>query len=125
MTLPHPDDDHNPDTMDKLDTLMSASPDIPPHRRATVARLIEDLTASHSGAWYSVISVHGGGSPEALKREIYRKYPVAEKSELVQRLIDRGVHESSTSQTAQPGQCCDTGCQPPKKSTLPVRERNK
>ena len=125
VTLPHPDDEHNLDTMDKLDTLMSASPDIPPHRRATVARLIEDLTASHSGAWYSVISVHGGGSPEALKREIYRKYPVAEKSEFVQRLIERGVHENSTSQTAQPGQCCDTGCQPPEKSTLPIRERNK
>ena len=123
VTLPHPDDDHNPDTMDKLDTLMSASPDIPPHRRATVARLIEDLTASHSGAWYSVISVHGGGSPEAMKREIFRKYPVAEKSEFVQRLIERGVHENNAAPTPQPGQCCDTGCEPPEKSTIPSRER--
>ena len=123
VTLPHPDDDHNPETADKLDTLMSASCDIPPQRRASVARLIEDLTASHSGAWYSLISVHGGGSPAAMKREIFRKYPIGEKTELVQRLIERGVHESAQAKTAQPGQCCDTGCEPSNKPTVP-RRRN-
>ena len=123
VALPHPEEDHNPDTMDKLDTLMSASADIPPHRRATVARLIEDLTASHSGAWYSVISVHGGGSPEALKKEIFRNYPVGDKADLVERLIERGLHKDSPGITPQPGQCCDTGCEPPKQSTLPKRER--
>ncbi len=123
VTLPLPDDDHNPDTADKLDTLMSASPDIPPHRRASVARLIEDLTASHTGAWYSVISVHGGGSPEALKREIFRNYPVADKAELVQRLIERGVHSESGGHAKQPGQCCDTGCEPPKQVSVPKRQK--
>ena len=123
VTLPHPEDEHNPDTADKLDTLMSASPDIPPHRRASVARLIEDLTASHSGAWYSLISVHGGGSPEALKREIFRNYPIPDKATLVQQLIERGIHKDSANTTEQPGQCCDTGCQPPEQSTLPKRER--
>ncbi len=123
VTLPHPDDDHNPDTMDKLNTLMSASADIPPHRRAAVARLIEDLTASHSGAWYSVISVHGGGSPEALKREIFRSYPLADKAEMVERLIERGLHKDTQATEMQPGQCCDTGCQPPEQVTLPKRKR--
>ncbi len=120
VTLPQPEEDHNPATMSKLDSLMSASPDIPPHRRATVARLLEDLTASHSGAWYSVISVHGGGSPEAMKREIFRKYPIQEKTELVQRLIDRGIHQDSSSVAEQPGQCCDTGCKP-SPATVPAR----
>ncbi len=124
VTLPHPDDDHNPDIQDKLDTLMSTSSDIPPRRRAQVSRLIEDLTASHSGAWYSVISVHGGGSPEAMKREIFRKYPIEEKAEFVQRLIERGFHASSSSEGSQPGQCCDTGCEPPEKSTIPKREKS-
>ncbi len=124
VTLPHPEEDHNPATMGKLDSLISASPDIPPSRRASVARLLEDLTASHSGAWYSVISVHGGGSPEAMKREIYRQYPVEEKSELVQRLIDRGVHQESEATASQPGQCCDTGCEPPTFATLPARARS-
>ncbi len=123
VTLPHPDEDHNPDIMDKLDSLMSASPDVPPHRRAAVARLIEDLTASQSGAWYSVISVHGGGSPEALKREIFRNYPVAEKTELIKRLIERGLHSEAASAAIQPGQCCDTGCLPPEEVTVPKRDR--
>ena len=44
---------------------------------------MEDLTASHQAGWYSVISLHGGGSAEAMKREIWRNYPVMEKAELV------------------------------------------
>jgi aromatic ring hydroxylase len=36
---------------------------------------LEDLTVSNQGAWYSVISLHGGDSPEAMKREIWRNYP--------------------------------------------------
>ena len=123
VTLPHPEDEHNPDTAGKLDTLMSASPDIPPHRRATIARFIEDLTASNSGGWYSLISVHGGGSPEALKREIFKNYPIPDKAALVQMLIERGVHKDSAGDAKQPGQCCDTGCQPPEQSTLPKRKR--
>jgi alkylation response protein AidB-like acyl-CoA dehydrogenase len=37
------------------------------------------------------ISLHGGGSPEAMKREIWRNYPVMEKAELVEGLLDRGI----------------------------------
>jgi 4-hydroxybutyryl-CoA dehydratase / vinylacetyl-CoA-Delta-isomerase len=43
---------------------------------------MEDLTASYSGGWYSLISLHGGGSPEAMKREIFRRYPLEEKAAL-------------------------------------------
>ena len=43
---------------------------------------IEDLTAGYQGGWYSVISLHGGGSPKAMKQEIYRNYPVGSKVEL-------------------------------------------
>jgi hypothetical protein len=51
----------------------------------------KDLTASYQGGWYSLISLHGGGSPEAMKREIWRNYPVMDNVELVERLLDRGV----------------------------------
>ena len=123
VTLPHPEEDHNPDTADKLDTLMSASGDYPAHMKTTLARLIEDLTASQPGAWYSVISVHGGGSPEAMKREIYRQYPIGEKKEFIEQLIERGVHADSASRQAQPGQCCETGCETPN-PTLPRRGKS-
>ena len=45
----------------------------------------------YQGGWYSVISLHGGGSPAAMKQEIWRNYPVGNKVELVERLLDRGV----------------------------------
>ena len=82
-----------------------------------VSRFIEDLTASSTGGWYSVISLHGGGSPQAMKREIYRRYPIEERRALVERLLDRGVAETGSTgapeRQRQPGQCCATGCQAP------------
>jgi 4-hydroxybutyryl-CoA dehydratase/vinylacetyl-CoA-Delta-isomerase len=60
-----------------------------------------------------VISLHGGGSPEAMKREIWRNYPVKEKVELVESLLDRGVLDEGRRVSKQPGRCCNSGCQVP------------
>ena len=78
-----------------------------------MSRLIEDLTVSHQAGWYSVISLHGGGSPEAMKREIWRHYPLREKADLVQTLLDRGVLSDTRPTTRQPGRCCVRGCTEP------------
>ena len=91
VALPGPDEDHNPETQASLSAVLGGRPDIPAEQRLEVSRLIEDLTVSHQAGWYSVISLHGGGSPEAMKREIWRNYPVMEKVELVENLLDRGV----------------------------------
>ena len=77
-----------------------------------MSRFIEDLTASDAAGWMSVISLHGGGSPEAMKREIYRRYPIYERKELVTRLMARGVLADAPAQSAEPGQCCEEGCAP-------------
>jgi 4-hydroxybutyryl-CoA dehydratase/vinylacetyl-CoA-Delta-isomerase len=86
-------------------------------QRAQVARFLGDISASSTGGWYSVISLHGGGSPQAMKREIFRHYPIEERRALVERLLDRGVVETGSSgapnRQKQPGQCCAAGCQPP------------
>ncbi len=124
VALPSPDEDHNPATAAQLSAVLAGRPDIPAAERMEVARFIEDLTASNQAGWYSVISLHGGGSPEAMKREIWRNYPVAEKVDLVERLLDRGVlddraQEGGRRTSRQPGRCCTTGCQPPKVSGLP------
>lgn len=92
VTLPGPDEDHNPATAGRISEVLTARSDIPYQRRIEVARFIEDLTASYQGGWYSIISLHGGGSPEAMKREIHRRYPIAERVALVARLLDRGIH---------------------------------
>jgi 4-hydroxybutyryl-CoA dehydratase / vinylacetyl-CoA-Delta-isomerase len=114
VALPGPDEDHNPETAASLSAVLAGRPDIPAAQRQEVARLMEDLTASHQAGWYSIISLHGGGSPEAMKREIWRNYPVGEKRELVERLLDRGVLDTGQKTSKQPGRCCATGCEVPK-----------
>ncbi len=117
VALPGPDEDHNPETAGDLAAVLGGRPDIPYAQRMEVSRFIGDLTASSTGGWYSVISLHGGGSPAAMKREIFRRYPVEERQALVERLLDRGVADTGESgappRQRQPGQCCDTGCTVP------------
>jgi 4-hydroxybutyryl-CoA dehydratase/vinylacetyl-CoA-Delta-isomerase len=96
VTLPGPDEDHNPETAAKLSEVLRANPDVPYEQRIQTARFIEDLTAGYQGGWYSVISLHGGGSPAAMKQEIYRNYPIGSKVELVERLLERGVAADGT-----------------------------
>ncbi len=116
VTLPGPDEDHNPETGAKLSEVLRANPDVPYEQRIETARFIEDLTAGYQGGWYSVISLHGGGSPAAMKQEIYRNYPVGSKVELVERILERGMAhdpDRAITKNRQPGKCCDTGCTTP------------
>ena len=121
--LPGPDEDHNPETGARLSDVLRANPAIPYEQRIQTARFIEDLTASYQGGWYSVISLHGGGSPAAMKQEIYRNYPIGNKVDLVERLLDRGVLTTNDSnraitQNRQPGRCCDQGCSAPGQAVM-------
>ena len=122
VTLPGPDEDHNPATAATLAEVLRANPAVPYDKRIEVARFMEDLTASYQGGWYSVISLHGGGSPAAMKQEIWRHYPVGSKVELVERLLDRGVLTSSAdraiTRNRQPGRCCDQGCTAPGQAVM-------
>ena len=114
VTLPGPDEDHNPATAGRLSEVLAGRSDIPYEKRIAVARFIEDLTASYQSGWYSVISLHGGGSPEAMKKEIFRRYPIAERVELVENLLDRGMLADARRRITigrQPGRCCAAGCQ--------------
>lgn len=116
VALPGPDEDHNPATAASMADVLRANPDVPYDKRIQTARFMEDLTASYQGGWYSVISLHGGGSPAAMKQEIYRNYPVGNKVALVERLMERGVVEDprrAISQNRQPGKCCAQGCTVP------------
>ena len=120
VALPGPDEDHNPATAATLAEVLRANPAVPYDKRIEVARFVEDLTASYQGGWYSVISLHGGGSPAAMKQEIWRNYPVGNKVALVERLLERGVlapnerdETRAITRNRQPGKCCDTGCTQP------------
>jgi len=122
VTLPGPDEDHNPATAARLADVLRASPAVPYDKRIEVARFVEDLTASYQGGWYSVISLHGGGSPAAMKQEIWRRYPLGNKVELVERLLERGVLAAdparAITRNRQPGRCCDAGCAAPGQAVM-------
>ncbi|MFC3227057.1 4-hydroxyphenylacetate 3-hydroxylase family protein [Marinibaculum pumilum] len=120
VALPGPEEDHNPETAASLSAVLAGRPDIPAERRLELARVMEDLTASYQAGWYSVISLHGGGSPEAMKREIWRNYPVGEKAALMESLLDRGVIDDGSRVSKQPGRCCVTGCAVPE---VPPQDR--
>lgn len=116
VTLPGPDEDHNPETGARLADVLRANPAVPYDKRIETARFIEDLTAGYQGGWYSLISLHGGGSPAAMKQEIWRHYPVGSKVELVERLLERDVlhdPQRAITRNKQPGKCCDMGCSAP------------
>lgn len=49
-----------------------------------------------------------------MKREIWRNYPLLDKRELVERLLDRDVLGTGQRVSKQPGRCCATGCEAPK-----------
>ncbi len=116
VALPGPEEDHNPATSGDLSSVLAGRPDVPYDQRMQVARFMEDITASSTGGWYSVISLHGGGSPQAMKREIFRRYPIEERRALVEKLLDRGVaatiSSGAPSRQRQPGSCCAEGCKP-------------
>jgi 4-hydroxybutyryl-CoA dehydratase/vinylacetyl-CoA-Delta-isomerase len=51
-----------------------------------------------------------------MKQEIWRHYPVGNKVDLVERLLERGVShdpERAITRNRQPGRCCDSGCSTP------------
>ena len=48
--------------------------------------------------------------------EIYRQYPIGNKVDLVERLLERGVlddAERTITRNRQPARCCAEGCQVP------------
>jgi 4-hydroxybutyryl-CoA dehydratase/vinylacetyl-CoA-Delta-isomerase len=121
VALPGPEEDHNPATAARLSEVLRAHPDVPYDRRIQTARLLEDLTASYQGGWYSVISLHGGGSPAAMKQAIWRHYPLGSKVQHVERLLERGVLRTegrSIAANRQPGRCCDPGCTKPGQAVM-------
>ncbi len=88
VTSPYPEDMEAPAVKERLSRYLTAREDIPADHRLKIARLLEDITASYQGGWYSVISIHGGGSPEAERMEIMRKYDLDERRSLVERITE-------------------------------------
>ena len=86
VTSPYPEDMEVPDMKTRLTEYLKGKEEVPSDYRLKVARLLEDITASYQGGWYSVISIVGGGPPEAEKIEIMRKYDLGERMSHVEKI---------------------------------------
>jgi 4-hydroxybutyryl-CoA dehydratase/vinylacetyl-CoA-Delta-isomerase len=86
VSSPYPEDMGSPDMGERLTRYLQGREDIPADYRVSVARLLEDITASYQGGWYSVISISGGGSPEATRLEVMRRYDIEERKTLVEKI---------------------------------------
>lgn len=50
-----------------LAEVLHAKPNVPYEKRIKIARFIEDLTVLYQDEWYSIISLHRGGSLAAMQ----------------------------------------------------------
>ena len=58
-----------------------------------------------------------------MKMEIWRNYPLGNKVELVERLLERGALADGSraiTRNRQPGRCCAEGCMVPLPETAPL-----
>lgn len=86
-TAPTPEDIAIPEAGELIDRYLVGKHGVTAEERIKMARFIEDLTASKEGGFYSLISLHGGGSPEAMRMSAVRNYDFeSQKEHILQKL---------------------------------------
>ena len=85
-TLPTPEDVAAPENAELVRRYLDGAVAGGAEHRINVARLLQDLSASDEGGWYALISLHGGGSPEAMRASAVRQYDLDSRRELARRL---------------------------------------
>jgi 4-hydroxybutyryl-CoA dehydratase/vinylacetyl-CoA-Delta-isomerase len=81
-TLPYEADYKNPETKEYIDKYLKANPKIPTEHRIRLARLIENMT----GGTALAESMHGAGSPQAMRIMLYRESNMEHKKKLARKL---------------------------------------
>lgn len=81
-TLPYEADYKNPETREYIDKYLKANPEVPTEHRIRLARLIENMT----GGTALAESMHGAGSPQAMKIMLYRESNMEHKKKLAKKL---------------------------------------
>lgn len=81
-TLPYEADYFSPDTKHYIDKYFAGKEGVPTEHRIRVARLLENMT----GGTALAESMHGAGSPEAMKIMIYRESNLEHKKALAKKL---------------------------------------
>lgn len=85
-TVPTPEDAAAPENVELVQRYLAGATPGGASHRIDMARLLQDLSASDEGGWYALISLHGGGSPEAMRASAVRQYDLDSRRELARRL---------------------------------------
>jgi len=81
-TLPYEADYKNPETREYIEKYFKANPAVPTEDRIRLARLLENMT----GGTALAESMHGAGSPQAMKIMLYRESNIEHKKKLARKL---------------------------------------
>lgn len=85
-TMPYEADYMNPETRGYIDKYLAANPDFSTEERLRMGRLLENMT----GGTALAESMHGAGSPEAMKIMLYRESNIEQKKEYAKALAKVG-----------------------------------
>ena len=85
VTLPSEEDYQSREVGGYLKKYLAGPGDVAVDDRVRCFRLIEDMTASKFAGLLMVASVHGGGSPEAERKAIFRSYDLESRKAMAKR----------------------------------------
>lgn len=86
VTLPSEKDWRHPEVGQMLEKYLKGRADVPTEHRMRILRLIENMTLGRNAVGYLTESLHGAGSPQAQRIQIYRHMQIAFKQQLAKRL---------------------------------------
>lgn len=94
VTMPSEADYRSEELGALLEKYLQGRADVPTEHRMRIMRLIENMTLGRNAVGYLTESMHGAGSPQAQRIQIYRNMQLEFKQQLAQRLA--GIDLSDT-----------------------------
>jgi 4-hydroxybutyryl-CoA dehydratase/vinylacetyl-CoA-Delta-isomerase len=94
VTLPSERDYRHAELRPLLEKYLKGRDDVPTEHRMRILRLIENMTLGRNAVGYLPESLHGAGSPQAQRIQIYRHSQIAFKQQLAKRLAGIDVPEA-------------------------------
>ena len=97
VTLPSEADYRHNELGPRLEKYFKGRDDIPTEHRIRILRLIENMTLGRNAVGYLTESLHGAGSPQAQRIQIYRQMQTSFKQNLAKQLAGIDVPDSAAS----------------------------
>jgi 4-hydroxybutyryl-CoA dehydratase/vinylacetyl-CoA-Delta-isomerase len=94
VTLPSEADYRHEELGPLLDKYFKGREDVPTEHRVRILRLIENMTLGRNAVGYLTESLHGAGSPQAQRVQIYRQMQISFKQKLARQLAGIDLPES-------------------------------